>query len=141
MATEKQLVEVLKKEIPNIGEFYSDKEIKSILKNIESPVVETIADDFMEEVWETPIRRCSHCGKLMKEGYWLDDKYACSDECRNEIYKKDEGAKDDNEAYCFYLRDCFCLTDEDIKDKTAAEIEEEFRENEISDMVMYTEWY
>ncbi len=26
------------------------------------------------------VRRCDHCGKPMREGYYLDGEYACSDE-------------------------------------------------------------
>lgn len=35
---------------------------------------------------EKEIRRCDHCGKPMKEGYYLAGEYACSDECCLALY-------------------------------------------------------
>lgn len=39
---------------------------------------------------EKEIRRCDHCGKPMKEGYYLAGEYACSDECCLALYDGDE---------------------------------------------------
>lgn len=36
------------------------------------------------------VRRCDHCGKPMKEGYYLGGEYACSDECCLALYNGDE---------------------------------------------------
>lgn len=55
------------------------------------------------------VRWCSYCGKPFNEGYYLTDFYACSDKCRNEHYKQEYGAKDDEEAEKFYLLDCYEL--------------------------------
>lgn len=55
------------------------------------------------------VRWCNYCGKPFNEGYYLTDFYACSDKCRNEHYKQEYGAKDDEEAEKFYLLDCYEL--------------------------------
>lgn len=39
---------------------------------------------------EKEIRRCDHCGKAMKEGYYLAGEYACSDECCLALYNGDK---------------------------------------------------
>lgn len=39
---------------------------------------------------EDNIRRCSHCGKPMKEGWLLGDEYACSEECAIALYDGDK---------------------------------------------------
>ncbi len=36
------------------------------------------------------VRRCDHCGKPMKEGYYLGGEYACSDECALALYHGDK---------------------------------------------------
>lgn len=50
-------------------------------------------------------RICSVCGEEHYEGYYLGGDYACSDECRNEFYKKHLNAKDDEEAAELYAQD------------------------------------
>lgn len=132
---------VLHSEIKNIGDFYTDEEILVVLKHMgKTIIIDTIADDFVNAEWERPIRRCSHCGNLMTAGYLLCDEYACSDECRNEIYKKNEGVTTDEDAYRLYLRDCYNLSEKEIEGKTSKEIEEEHEDDDVSDEVMYTEW-
>lgn len=39
---------------------------------------------------EKEIRKCDHCGKPMKEGYYLAGEFACSDECCLALYDGDE---------------------------------------------------
>ena len=39
---------------------------------------------------EIGYRICSHCGKKMEEGYYLNGDYACSDECAIALYDGDE---------------------------------------------------
>lgn len=39
---------------------------------------------------ERDIRKCDHCGKPMKEGYYLAGEYACSDECCLALYNGDK---------------------------------------------------
>lgn len=62
-----------------------------------------------KECLDNSVRWCSYCGKPFNEGYYLTDFYACSDKCRNEHYKQEYGAKDDEEAEKFYLLDCYEL--------------------------------
>ena len=62
-----------------------------------------------KECLDDSVRWCSYCGKPFNEGYYLTDFYACSDKCRNEHYKQEYGAKDDEEAEKFYLLDCYEL--------------------------------
>ena len=87
------------------------------------------------------LRRCSKCGRFMNEGYLLGSLYACSDKCRNAIYKTVNKAKDDEEAEIMYLKDCYMLTDEDIKGLSSEQIAEKFKDYEISDDVFWTHWY
>ena len=42
------------------------------------------------------IRRCNHCGKPMKEGYYLGGEYACSDECALALYHGDKAQMDED---------------------------------------------
>lgn len=50
------------------------------------------------------IRRCSHCGKIMKEGWVLGDEYACSWECAVALYDGDEeqlnADLDEEDSHC-----------------------------------------
>lgn len=43
---------------------------------------------------EAEIRRCDHCGRPMKEGYYLAGEYACSDECCLALYHGDKKTMD-----------------------------------------------
>lgn len=79
--------------------------LKESVKNHESimecyrMIIEYIAEDMgLEE-----LRVCSYCGRTMKEGYYLGGEYACSDECRNELYRKD--GMTDEECEAAYLKD------------------------------------
>lgn len=130
----------LHEEIKNIGDFYDDNEITVILKDMGDFNLEKIADEFVEHEWEHPIRRCSWCGDLMNEGYLLGNEYACCDECRNEIYKRDNHVETDEEAYRLYLKDCYMLEDEDIEGLTGEEISEKYKDYEVSDDVFWTSW-
>lgn len=38
---------------------------------------------------EREIRKCDHCGKPMREGYYLAGEYACSDACCLALYHGD----------------------------------------------------
>lgn len=62
-----------------------------------------------KECLNDSVRWCSYCGKPFNEGYYLTNFYACSDQCCNEHYKQEYGAKDDEEAEKFYLLDCYEL--------------------------------
>lgn len=62
-----------------------------------------------KECLNDSVRWCNYCGKPFNEGYYLTYFYACSDKCRNEHYKQEYGAKDDEEAEKFYLLDCYEL--------------------------------
>lgn len=137
----KRAVKRLHAEIPNLSEFYTDEEAIKIVKNFdESTKLPDVSEEFMEAVWDQPMRRCTMCGKLMKEGYLLAQYYACSDECRNDYYKDFEGAADDEEAYKMYIKDCHELDDEDLEGLTAEEAEEKFADYEIGDDVFWTTW-
>lgn len=77
----------------------------------------------------------------MNEGYLLGQLYACSDKCRNAIYKSFNNAKSDEEAEILYLKDCYNLEDKDIEGLTSKQISEKFKDFEISDDVFWTQWY
>jgi len=140
----KQVEEAIKRlheEISNIADFYNDNDLRKILKKMDDVELDKVADAFVEAKWEKPIRRCSWCGDLMNEGYLLGNEYACCDECRNEIYKRDNNVETDEEAYRLYLKDCYMLEDEDIEGLTGEEISEKYQDYEVSDDVFWTEWY
>lgn len=140
----KQAEEAIKRlheEISNIADFYNDNDLLKILKKMDDVELDKVADAFVEAEWEHPIRRCSWCGDLMNEGYLLGNEYACCDECRNEIYKRDNHVETDEEAYRLYLKDCYMLEDEDIEGLTGEEISEKYKDYEVSDDVFWTEWY
>lgn len=42
------------------------------------------------------VRRCDHCGKPMKEGYYLGGEFACSDECALALYHGDKAQMDED---------------------------------------------
>lgn len=44
----------------------------------------------LKQEQEGNIRRCDHCGKPMKEGYYLGGEFACSDECCLALYNGDK---------------------------------------------------
>lgn len=131
-------IKQLKKDIPNILDFYTEEEIESVVEKLGEN--EIITDTFVDAEWDRPIRRCSHCGKLMVDGYLLGGEYACSDDCRNEIYKEDCGAENDEDAERMYLIDCLQLDEEETDGLSAAEIEEKFGDRDVSDDVMWTSW-
>lgn len=76
---------------------------------------------------EKEIRRCSHCGKPMKEGYLWGEEYYCSDECLHACYTQKE-----IDQALYDLKD-----DESIEDFTEEQLEEKFdNQNDF----FYTEW-
>lgn len=42
------------------------------------------------------VRRCDHCGKPMKEGYYLGGEFACSDKCALALYHGDKAQMDED---------------------------------------------
>lgn len=130
----------LRDKIPNISEFFTDKELSDIVGGFQDTTLDKVCDEFMDAVWDRPIRRCTMCGNLMVEGYLLGDYYACSDECRNSYYKIYEGATNSEEAHKMYVRDCHELEDKDLEGLTIKEIDEKFADYPIGDTVFWTSW-
>ena len=135
-----EAIKRLHEQIRNIGEYYDDNQIADILKDMGEFSLDNVADAFVGHELERPIRRCSWCGELMTEGYLLCDDYACCDECRNEIYKRDYGATTDEEAEIMYLKDCYLLNDEDVRGLTSEQISEKYKDYEVSDDYFWTSW-
>lgn len=70
-------------------------------------MIKTIPDEWVG------FRICSHCGKRIKEGYYLSGEYACSDECAITLYYGDESqlrADLDDEDKCSGSTHCFWTT-------------------------------
>ena len=130
------IVTALIKEIPNLLDYYSEEQVIKIMSK-ESHNESCTADDFMDIVFDTPIRRCSCCGKLMKEGYLLGDEYACSDDCRNALYCPD----DKEQATRLYYIDLWNLDEKSVEGMTSEQIWEAHQNDEISDDVFWTSWY
>lgn len=70
--------------------YYTDKELRQFAHAFESKWTKETSDDevadaFLEYWWDTdrPVRRCSVCGRLMRDDYCSDmgASYYCSDEC------------------------------------------------------------
>lgn len=89
----------------------------------------------------TDVRWCSECGRPFYEGYLLGDDYACSDECRNALYREWKHTDSDEEAYKAYLIDCHELNEEDVQGMTANEIADKYADSHISDYYMFTSWF
>ena len=55
-------------------------------------IINHVADDMVEYFWDTPIRRCSHCGRLMTEGFCIESgqEYYCDDDCLHQHYTDEE---------------------------------------------------
>lgn len=76
------------------GYDYDDCEfVNGLRANDDTDSLESIAE-FINAVLgqeqEGNIRRCEHCGKPMKEGYYLGGEFACSDECCLALYNGDK---------------------------------------------------
>lgn len=48
------------------------------------------------ETLDVEIRKCSTCGKPMKEGYYIDGEYACCEECAIALYDGDKAQFEDD---------------------------------------------
>lgn len=87
--TEKELYEEQK--LNQFAAFYLDKWDEYTSENV-------VAEAFVDYWWNTdhPCRRCSSCGKLMREGYCEDmgTAYYCSDECLHTEYTDEEWAEE-----------------------------------------------
>ena len=130
-----EIVALLVKQIPNLLDYYSEEQVIKIMSK-ENHDKNRIAEDFMDIVFDDPIRRCTHCGKLMKEGYLLGGEYACIDECRNAIYCPD----DEEQATRLYYIDLWNLDEKSVEGMTSEEIWEAHQNDEISDEVFWTSW-
>ena len=80
-------------------EYYTDKELCQFAQAFMSKWTDgmsdnEVADGFLDYWWNTdkPVRRCSICGRLMREGYCSDmgASYYCSDECLRQDYSNME---------------------------------------------------
>ena len=80
-------------------EYYTDKELCQFAQAFRSKWTDgmsdnEVADGFLDYWWNTdkPVRRCSICGRLMREGYCSDmgASYYCSDECLLQDYSNME---------------------------------------------------
>lgn len=87
-------------ELNKFASFYLDKWDENTSENV-------IAESFTDFWWNTDrtCRRCSVCGKLMREGYCVDmgAAYYCSDECLHTEYSDEEWAKEcENNDQSYY---------------------------------------
>ncbi len=100
MITKKQILDKLTKAVSGTDkELYTTEELNTFAdfyldKCVDSTSEDEIAEDFADFWWETErcCRRCSVCGKLMREGYCVDGGFAyyCSDECLHTEYTDEE---------------------------------------------------
>ena len=59
-------------------------------KKLDEAVAATLDSD------DENVRRCDHCGKPMREGYYLGGEYACSDECALALYHGDKAQMEED---------------------------------------------
>lgn len=156
----------LKIAIPNVTDFFSEDQIDELIDDeLKNEDIETIVEGFVDAIWDMEYRRCTMCGRLMREGYVLGDDYACSDECMHNHYKTFYVARDDEEAEKFYQLEFYEIADDDSalvgsftdEDKEEYEIDkrpqqmtldelnkfidEKIDSDDIGEYVYYTEWY
>ena len=72
-------------------------------------LMELYIDSCVENNLTEEIRRCDHCGKPMKKGYYFAGEFACSDECCLALYKgdaiqmkEDLSKADTDKGECYY---------------------------------------
>lgn len=81
------------------------------------------------------IRKCDICGRFMRSGYIVDDRYSCSDECRQKIESDKE-----------YIADYYGIDISDIPENVMSLPYDEFEEwcenhgDEDEAVSYYTEW-
>ena len=79
-------------------ETYDEEQL--YLKEINLDFLMLLMDLYIDSCGENDlteeIRRCDHCGKPMKEGYYLAGEYACSDECCLALYDGDAQQMNDD---------------------------------------------
>ncbi len=59
-------------------------------KKLDKAVAATLDPD------DENVRRCDHCGKPMREGYYLGGEYACSGECALALYHGDKAQMEED---------------------------------------------
>ena len=96
--TEKELY--TQEELIKFGQFYTDKWDENTSEDV-------IAESFTDFWWNSAreCRRCSVCGKLMREGYCVDmgAAYYCSDECLHTEYTEEQWAEEcENNDQSYY---------------------------------------
>ena len=83
--TEKELFS--DKELDKFAAFYIDKWDENTSEDV-------IAESFVDFWWDTDrtCRRCSECGRLMREGYCVDSgvAYYCSNDCLHSDFSDEE---------------------------------------------------
>lgn len=83
--TEKELFS--DKELDKFAAFYIDKWDENTSEDV-------IAESFVDFWWDTDrtCRRCSECGRLMREGYCVDSgvAYYCSKDCLHSDFSDEE---------------------------------------------------
>ena len=87
-------------ELTKFATFYLDKWDENTSEDV-------IAESFTDYWWDTDrtCRRCSECGKLMREGYCVDmgAAYYCSDDCLHTEYTEEEWAEEcENNDQSYY---------------------------------------
>lgn len=80
-----------KDELNKFADFYRDKWDENTSEDV-------IAESFVDYWWDTnrACRRCSECGKLMREGYCVDMgvAYYCSEDCLHSDFTDEEWAEE-----------------------------------------------
>lgn len=80
-----------KDELNKFADFYRDKWDENTSEDL-------IAESFVDYWWDTnrACRRCSECGKLMREGYCVDMgvAYYCSEDCLHSDFTDEEWAEE-----------------------------------------------
>lgn len=86
-----EIICIIKKFVPNVGEWFSTDELRQIYSENKSDFAKqesphAVVNLFKEIIHEwrgNEYRICSECGNIMRDGYCVNagDRYYCSDEC------------------------------------------------------------
>lgn len=112
MRREEAILSILEQAVSGTDkEIYTDKERKDFAQHAarilgDNDNAFVIVEYFLDFWWDTdkPCRRCSVCGKLMREGYHCGStrQYYCSDNCLHRDFSAEEWEKectDDSQSY------------------------------------------
>lgn len=141
MTTERK-IEILKAEIPNLLDYFAEGELGDYAEKIDTEEEDYVTSCFVDNIFDDGYRRCDECGKLMQEGYLLYSYYACSDECRNALYKRWNHLETDEDAEKAYYFDYWSVEEIPFEEWLKMGLNEcvNYTDGSESDNCFWTQW-